>query len=81
MNAGERLRVWRQAQGLSEQEAAELLGCHQTTISTLERGRTKQPGIRIALAIERETWRWEPGPIRVDDWPEAPLRNGNGREP
>lgn len=60
-----RLRSFLVAKGLSQEEAARLLGCDQSTVSRALSGR---PGFRVAAAIERATLAWEGGPIRAVEW-------------
>lgn len=63
----ERFRAWRASLGESQAEVAQRIGVHQTMVGFIERGE-RQPGIDIAVAIERETAGWENGPIKIAEW-------------
>jgi DNA-binding XRE family transcriptional regulator len=67
MEPGSKLRVLRKRAGLSQADAAKLIGCHQTLVGAIERG-AKRPGIDVALGIERWTRGLKGGPIPVAAW-------------
>jgi transcriptional regulator with XRE-family HTH domain len=50
---GERLKAWREAEGLTQDELAERLGCWQSTISRAEAGQTGLD-LKWAIALARE---------------------------
>jgi transcriptional regulator with XRE-family HTH domain len=50
---GARLLTWRKAAGLTQREVAERIGCDETTLRDLERGRTNFLHWRIRDAIDR----------------------------
>lgn len=68
MSARERLKAWREAQGLSQGGLADRLACAQSLVSAIERGE-KRPGLKIAIAIQRVTSE-DPAeaPILATDW-------------
>lgn len=66
--ANARLRRWRLEQGYTYEVAGDLLGCHGSYISHLEREKRQRPGYVIAVQIERLTCDWKDGPLRVDEW-------------
>lgn len=61
MEARERLRKWRGER--SQREAAQLIGCAQSMVGSLEAG-TKRPKIDLAMKIERAT----KGAVRLKHW-------------
>jgi transcriptional regulator with XRE-family HTH domain len=63
MLAGDLLRAWRDGRGLSQQEAAELLGVSQASVSDYERG-VKSPDVDRALRIAETT----DGSVPVESW-------------
>lgn len=66
MTVGERLRAWREAEGLSQVVAAEMADVRQATWSDWENDR-KKPQIEQAVAIQRIT----KGVIGVELWGES----------
>lgn len=58
---------WR---GWSDNEAAAALGVSASYISHMRTGR-RLAGRRSANAIERESLRWEHGPLKSTEWDEA----------
>lgn len=70
-SAAERLGAWLHTEVLSQEDAAERLGCHQTTLSKILRG-GQLPSLRVAVAIAAATADVDGGPILPDDWVEAP---------
>lgn len=63
---GERLRAWREEQGLSQAKAAETMGTKQRTWADWEYGRLV-PDVDFADRIEQIT----KGRIRSSDWAES----------
>lgn len=55
------LGKWRKARGLTQQRAAELIGCDQGKYSQYERG-TARPGLHRAVVIRSVTG------VPVEDW-------------
>lgn len=63
-----RVRKWIDDEGLTQAKAAERLGVSQGAVSQLLKGTTAVPSLALAQAIERETARWNGGPIRSSEW-------------
>lgn len=76
MQAGERLRSWRVANGLSQEALAlqiTALGCKctQSFVGLVEHGK-RRVGLEFAHAVETLTKDWSEGPICTEEWlPEA----------
>ena len=79
MQAGSKLRQWRQRQNMSQADMARRLQCHQTAISYFENG--QRPSYNRMVAIRDLTG----GEVDLADWTEpatapidAPLRPAAG---
>jgi transcriptional regulator with XRE-family HTH domain len=70
MEARLRLIAWRKLRGLTQPEAAQLLGCQRSMLAKLEGGQ-RRPGRRLGIAIERATADLTGGPIRALEWDPA----------
>jgi transcriptional regulator with XRE-family HTH domain len=68
VTAGQRLREWRKAQGLTQREVADLVGEDQSTISRLEKG-ALTPTLACAIELSKLA-RGRGGRLRlpVDMW-------------
>lgn len=67
MDPNQRFRDWYKWRGFaSQEEAADLLGVRQATISMVLRG--ARVGLDLAVAIERHSATWPDGPIRAAEW-------------
>lgn len=71
--AHERFAEWLDSTGWTQEEAAEKLGCSQSTISAVRLG-DRRPGVDLIHAIERLSRRWVKGPIRTEEWVEKPSK-------
>jgi transcriptional regulator with XRE-family HTH domain len=68
MRTRDRLRAWRKASGLSQEDAAKKAGVAQASWSNYESG-LQTPGLEAAVRIQAVTLGWEgEEPIRVEDW-------------
>lgn len=67
--AKDRLRAWRKANGLSQEDFAKLVACSQQTVSNIEGG-SRSPWLSLALNIERVTG----GKIAARLWPPTERR-------
>lgn len=65
--AAARLERWFNAEGWTQETAAEALGCHQTTLSKLLT-RKRRPGLDLANRIEELSGDWTEGPITTTEW-------------
>ncbi len=72
MHAAERLKLFRTEVGLSQEALAERLACDQTYVGLVERGKRK-PGTEFTSRLEALSASWATGPIRSEEWLEAPL--------
>ena len=67
MLARDRLRTWMEERDLSQQQAAEQLGCSQSMVSAVLTGH-RTPDLELAFAIQRATEGWESGAIAASSW-------------
>jgi transcriptional regulator with XRE-family HTH domain len=72
VHAAERLKLFRTEVGLSQEALAERLACDQTYVGLVERGKRK-PGTEFTSRLEALSASWQTGPIRSEEWLEAPL--------
>jgi transcriptional regulator with XRE-family HTH domain len=76
MNAPKLLIAWRQSLGLSQADAAKLLGLGPGALSEYERAK-KVPRIKHAMHIQRVTG----GAVPIDAWDEVPADIESGPLP
>ena len=67
MNGPSRLRKWREARGLTQEEAAKRVGAQQSSWCDWENAE-KSPSVRFALRIARTTR----GAVPVSSWSDDP---------
>jgi len=65
MHAGDLLRKWREKKGLTQTDAAKLLGMAQGVLSSYESGE-REPSVGRALEIAKRTR----GAVPVESWAE-----------
>lgn len=63
-----KLGEWLRAKGMGQEEFASRAGVSQSQVSRLVAGKRRNPGTRVALAIERAT----DGAVPVATWEEKP---------
>lgn len=63
----ERFARWLDWRGLSQSQAAELLGCSQVYVSLLRSGE-RDAGMGTAFDIEAASEGWPEGPISASEW-------------
>lgn len=71
MTAHERLAEYLTWKGCSQSEFARVAKIHQTTVNKLlndDVSKRRDPGLDVAVAIERATQDWPDGPIRPSEW-------------
>ena len=62
-----KLKAWREAQGLSRGELAQAIGCNRSQVGRWESGLSFQPSYSIIQRVERLT----DGSVTIVDWYES----------
>lgn len=67
VNGMEKLKAWREAQGLSRGELAQAIGCNRSQVGRWESGLSFQPSFETIERIARLT----DGSVTIVDWYES----------
>ena len=73
MDAGKRLRAFREWLGWGRAEMARALDCHPSYVGRIEDAGRDLKGLQYAQRLEALSKDWPEGPIRTEEWVTQPL--------